>query len=298
MDVVVEPQARRGIDLHCHSTASDGRLTPTQLVEAAAEAGVGMLALTDHDTLDGLAEAQQAALACDITLVTGVEISVRWQQRTLHVVGLDIDVNTAAMRNGLALMQQQRRLRAVAIAAKLERLGLSDALNRASAQASGGQITRTHYARLLVESGMCKTMQQAFKHYLASGKPAYAAAQWVPMAEAVSWIVDAGGSAVLAHPLQYRLGTDARTRLLKDFRQAGGSALEVCSGNSRDADVMLCAADARCHQLLGSVGSDFHGPEQRWLKLGGAPPLPASITPVWTRFATSLKATHEQMNRE
>lgn len=286
MDAVVEPQARCGIDLHCHSTASDGRLTPAQLVEAAADAGVGMLALTDHDTLNGLAEAQQAALPCGITLVPGVEISVRWQQRTLHVVGLDIDVNAPALRAGLTQLQEQRRLRAAATAAKLERLGLADALNRASAQTGGGQITRTHFARLLVESAMCKTMQQAFKRYLAPGKPAYAAAQWVPMAEAIGWIVEAGGYAVLAHPLQYRLSTSARARLLEDFCRADGSALEVCCGNSRDADVMLCAADARRHQLLGSVGSDFHGPEQRWLKLGGAPTLPASVTPVWTRFAT------------
>lgn len=297
MDSVVETLACGGIDLHCHSTASDGRLTPTQLVEAAAAAGVRMLALTDHDTLAGLAEAQQAARACGITLVTGVEISVRWRQRTLHVIGLDIDVETAAMRNGLAQLQEQRRLRAAAIAAKLERLGLADALNRASVQASGGQVTRTHYARLLVESGMCKTIQQAFKHYLGSGQPAYAAAEWVPMAEAIHWIIGAGGSAVLAHPLRYHLGTDARTRLLREFRQAGGRALEVCSGNSRDADIVLCAADARRHQLLGSVGSDFHGPEQRWLKLGAMPPLPASVTPVWTRFASALGVAHEQVIR-
>lgn len=284
MNVTVDSQARRGIDLHSHSTASDGRLTPTQLVEAAAEAGVGMLALTDHDTLDGLAEARQASLACGITLLFGVEISVRWQQRTLHVVGLDIDVQAMALCEGLARLQEQRRQRAAVIAAKLQRLGLADALKRASIQAGGGQITRTHFARLLVEDGICKTQQQAFKQYLASGKQAYAAAQWVPMAEAIRWIVDAGGCAVLAHPLRYRLGSGARARLLEDFREAGGCALEVCCGSSRDADVVLCAAEAGRHQLLGSIGSDFHGPEQRWLKLGGAPPLPTSVTPVWTRF--------------
>lgn len=284
MDLAVD-RPLTGVDLHCHSTASDGRLTPTELVQAAAAAGVGLLALTDHDTVDGLPEATRVAGDCGITLVPGVEISVRWQQRTLHIVGLNVDADAPGLCEGLALLQAQRRHRAEIIGQKLERLGVPADAIRTAAQAHNGQLTRTHFARLLVDTGTCKTLQQAFKRFLGPGKPAYAAAEWVPMVDAISWIVAANGCAVLAHPQQYRLGSDARDRLLTDFRAAGGIALEVCSGNSQAADVTMCAGDAGRHALLGSVGSDFHGPEQRWLRLGGAPPLPASVTPVWTLFA-------------
>lgn len=286
MDAVRQPPTGHGIDLHCHSTASDGRLTPEELVAAAAKEGVRLLALTDHDTMDGLPAAQASAQTCGITLVPGVEISARLNQRTLHIVGLNVNPQTPTLCAGLAELQQQRRQRAQTIAAKLERLGVGDALQRATLLARGGQITRTHFARLLVDAGVCKSLQQTFKRYLGAGKAAYAAAQWVPMAQAIEWIEAAGGIAVLAHPMQYRLSATAHRRMLEGFREAGGRALEVCSGNSQPADVQRCADDARHYGLLGSVGSDFHGPEQYWLRLGGAPPLPDDITPVWSRFST------------
>lgn len=282
------PTAQRaapgGVDLHCHSTASDGSLTPAEVVAMAAASGVRVLALTDHDTLDGVAPAQAAGRLLDVHVIPAIELSVRWGQRPLHLVGLDVDPQAPALLAGVATLQAQRLERAAAIAAKLQRLGLADALPRAVALAGGGQITRTHFARLLVADGLSRDLPRAFKHILAAGRPGYAAADWVPMDQAIDWIRQAGGQAVLAHPLQYRLGSTLRERLLEAFVAAGGNALEVCCGNSDAADVAKLAAAAKRHGLMGSIGSDFHSPQQRWLRLGGVAPLPHGVTAVWERF--------------
>ncbi len=269
------------VDLHCHSTASDGRLTPTALVEAAAAAGVELLALTDHDTVAGIAEAQAAASHCGLRLLPGIELSSTWQKRTLHIVGLGIDPQAPALVAGLSGLQQLRAERATAIAAKIEKLGVKDALQRAAAIAGDGQITRTHFARLLIESGVCKDMKKAFKRYLSSGKPQYVAVQWPAPEDIIAWIHAAGGRAVLAHPLRYDMSAAWRQRMLTAFREAGGDAIEVCCGNSETSDVNTSAAEAVQHGLQGSVGSDFHDPEQRWARLGRIPPLPNNVTPVW-----------------
>lgn len=272
---------RPGIDLHTHSTASDGRLTPAALVNAAADAGVTLLALTDHDTTAGVAEARAAAAARGIRLVPAVEISVTWQRRTLHIVGLAVDTAAEALAAGLALLQDRRRERSAAIAAKLDKLGVANALARAQVQAGGGQITRTHFARLLLEDGRCRTMQQAFKRFLKPGRPGHASTEWAGLEEAVDWIHGAGGLAVLAHPLAYGMTGAWRRRMLAAFTDAGGDALEIGCGNTTPEGVALAADDARRHGLLGSVGSDFHGPEQHWLKLGRPLPLPETVPPVW-----------------
>lgn len=272
------------VDLHCHSTASDGRLTPTALVEAAAVAGVELLALTDHDTVAGIAEAQAAASRCGLRLLPGVELSSTWQKRTLHVVGLGVDPHSPALVVGLAVLQQLRAERAVAIAARIEKLGVKDVLQRASAMAGDGQITRTHFARLLIESGICKDMKKAFKRYLSSGKPQYVVVQWPGLDDIIGWIHAAGGRAVLAHPLRYDMSAAWRQRMLTAFRDAGGDAIEVCCGNSETADINTSAAEAVQHGLHGSIGSDFHDPEQRWARLGRIPPLPATVTPVWANL--------------
>lgn len=272
---------RPGIDLHTHSTASDGRLSPAALVATAAEAGVTLLALTDHDTTAGVAEAADAAGKHGIRLLPAAEISVTWQRRTLHVVGLGVDPNAPALADGLAGLQARRRERTETIGAKLSRLGVADAAARARALAGDGQVTRSHFARLLVEDGRCRDVKQAFKRYLKPGKPGHARVAWAGLDEAIGWIHAAGGVAVLAHPLAYGMTGAWRRRMLTAFTGAGGDALEIGCGNSTPQGVTLAADDARRHGLHGSVGSDFHGPEQHWLKLGRPLPLPADVPAVW-----------------
>ncbi len=269
------------IDLHSHSTASDGHLSPTALVALAASHGVTSLALTDHDTTAGLAEAQQAANEHGMQLINGVEISTSWERRTLHIVGLGIDPDNTALCAGLTGLQQQRHERALRIAEKLEKLGLHNAYERARTSAAGGQVTRTHFARLLVSDALCKDQQQAFKKYLGNGKPAYVSMQWCSLEECISWIHAAGGLAVLAHPMLYPQTAAWRRRMVAAFKEAGGEGLEICCGHSNPDHIRTSTQDALAHNLLGSVGSDFHSPTQRWLKLGRLAPLPATLTPVW-----------------
>lgn len=268
------------VDLHSHSQASDGTLTPAALVEAANAAGVDTLALTDHDTLDGLDQAFAKASELGMRLIPGVEISVTWQKRTLHVVGLNVS-NSSVLSAGLHNLQVQRARRAETIAAKLQPAGLKNALERARHMAAGGQITRTHFARLLVADGLCKNGKQAFKRYLKPGKPGYAKVQWAGLGEAIHWIQAAGGLAVLAHPHGYNMSHAWRQRTVAAFAGAGGDALEICTGTTTPRQVDASAADARQHGLAGSVGSDFHSPEQRWLALGRLAALPADLSPVW-----------------
>jgi predicted metal-dependent phosphoesterase TrpH len=268
------------VDLHCHSTASDGSLPPAELVAAAAEAGVQVLALTDHDTVDGLDEAYAAAQHHALRLVPGTELSVRWAERSLHLVGLDIDPRAPALRAGLDELRTIRAARAEGIAVKLEKLGVRDALARTQALAGDAQPTRTHFARLLVSDGLCRDIERAFNRYLGAGKAAYVGAAWPQLDTAVAWIRSAGGRAVIAHPMRYRFGSQLRGRLYDAFREMGGSAIEVCCGTSSPEDIRRSAAEAVEHGLRGSVGSDFHGGEQPWVRLGRIATLPAGVTPV------------------
>lgn len=272
-------------DLHSHSTASDGRLTPKELLALAAEQGVKTLALTDHDTIAGLAAAEAAAQQHGLQLIRGVELSVSWERRTLHVVGLNIDPDNAELRKGLEYLQTQRTARAQAIAEKLTKLGIEDAWQQVSSAAGDAQVTRTHFARLLVASGIASDLKQAFKRYLGSGKPAYVRADWASLRQAINWIHAAGGLAILAHPMRYPMTARWRERCIAAFKEAGGDGLEVCSGACAAHEVSEAAKLAQRYELLGSIGSDFHGPEQRWLQLGRLAPLPSHLTPVWSRLA-------------
>ncbi|MDD3763991.1 MAG: PHP domain-containing protein [Nevskiales bacterium] len=265
------------IDLHSHSTASDGSLAPAALVAAAAAAGITTLALTDHDTTAGIDTAADAARALGIRLIPGVEISVTWERRTVHVVGLGIDPGAPTLRKGLATLQDHRLRRAETIATGLSRVGLDDALARVGALAGDGQITRSHFAALLVESGLCPDARRAFKRFLAPGKVGHVPSQWVELETAIAWIRDAGGHAVLAHPLKYPLSRSARQRLLRQFRDAGGTGLEVSSGRPQRSEIETAAADALAFSLYGSAGSDFHGDSQPWNTLGHLPPLPDHV---------------------
>lgn len=269
------------IDLHCHSTVSDGTLTPTELVRHAAGLGVGVLALTDHDDVAGLDEARRAAGEAGIALVNGVEISVTWGSRTVHVVGLRIDPAAPALRDGLARIRESRVGRAERIAAELDRAGIHGSLEGACEFAGEGIIGRTHFARFLVSRGHAKDMRTVFRKFLVKGKPGHVTHRWAELGEAVGWIRAAGGIAVLAHPGRYDMGRTTLESLLAEFKEAGGTAMEVISGShSPDMNRHMAEVAAR-HGFLASRGSDYHGPDQSYFGMDKLPPLPLTCTPVW-----------------
>lgn len=269
------------IDLHSHSIVSDGTLTPTELVEHAALRGVRMLALTDHDDVAGLAEAAEAAARLGIEFVNGVEISVSWKRRTLHVVGLNIDPAHPALAAGLAAIRDGRHLRAQGMAAGLQAVGIAGSLEGAYRHARRGIISRSHFARYLVEAGYAKDVAGVFKKYLVKGKPGYFEHQWAALDEAVQWIVDSGGVAVLAHPGRYDLGRTNLLELLAEFRALGGSAIEVVTGSHTPEQYQHFARLAHQFGFLASQGSDYHGPGHAYADMGRLPALPHGCVPVW-----------------
>lgn len=271
-------------DLHCHSTASDGSLNPTELVARAIEQGVNVLALTDHDGTEGIAEAQQAAEGTELTLIAGVEISVTWGGTTIHIVGLNVDVNHPALQNGLATMRDIRVGRAEEIAKRLDKAGISGALEGAKKYASEVMLGRVHFAQFLVEHGHAKDISDVFKRYLVRNKPGYVPGEWASLADAVSWITAAGGQAVIAHPARYKITATKRRRLISDFKGAGGIGFEVVSGRQHPEEVKTMAKLAEQFGLLASCGSDFHTPENSWVELGKLSAFPPSCTPIWTTF--------------
>ena len=268
-------------DLHSHSTASDGTLSPVELVTRAAQQGVDVLALTDHDVTDGLHDALATAATLGITLLPGVEISVTWQAKTIHIVGLGIDHTNTVLQQGLAAMRTFRDWRAEEMGRRLEKRGIENAYVGASAYAKGAILSRTHFARYLVERGYAKDIGQVFKKFLTHGKPGYVAGEWATLSDALHWIHSAGGQAVIAHPARYKLTATRLRQLLSEFKQQGGAAIEVVSGSHSRNDYFAMANYAREFDLLASAGSDYHGPEQVWLELGKLPPLPAGCKPVW-----------------
>lgn len=270
------------IDLHCHTIISDGLLTPTQLVARAAERGVEVLALTDHDDVAGLDEARRAADAKSITFINGVEISVTWRGRTIHIVGLDIDPAYPPLVQGLASIRSGRATRARNIALQLDRYGIHGSLEGAYAHAGDGQlIGRLHFARFLVEEGHVKDIKSVFKKYLVKGKPGYTAHQWATLSDAVGWIRGSGGRAVIAHPARYKLGKNVLNDLLNEFCQLGGSAIEVVTASHNKEEVLLFGHHTQRLGMMASCGSDFHGPDESYYDLGRLPDLPPGCLPVW-----------------
>ena len=270
------------IDLHCHSTVSDGLLTPTQLVERAATRGVSMLALTDHDDLGGLDEARCVANKKNIIFINGVEISVTWRNRTLHIVGLDVDPRHFPLVQGLEAIRSGRVTRASNISAQLDKFGIQGSLEGAYYYAGeGGLIGRTHFARFLAEQGYAKNVKSVFKKYLVKGKPGYVSHQWASLSDAVDWICGSGGRAVIAHPARYKLGKDLLDELLFEFRALGGSAIEVITASHTPEQSLLFAHHANRMGLLASRGSDFHGPGESYFDLGQMPEFPVECMPVW-----------------
>ncbi len=268
-------------DLHCHSTVSDGSLAPEQLVAHAKEQGVDTLALTDHDITAGIVDAELAAAREGLRLIPGVEISVSWLGQTIHILGLGIDPANAELQAGLAGLREFRRQRAEAIAKLLEKKGIKNALAGASAYAEGEIISRTHFARYLLELGLAKDMRDVFKRYLVRGKPGYVAGQWALLEDAVGWIHSAGGQAVVAHPARYKI-TDSKLRqLLQQFKDHGGVGLEVVSSSHSPDERARMARHCTKFDLLASSGSDYHGPSQPWAQLGRCAALPEGCTPIW-----------------
>lgn len=275
----------RRVDLHCHSTVSDGTLTPAGVVARAAAAGVELLALTDHDEVSGLASARAAAEGAGIRLLNGVEVSVTWREQTLHVVGLDVDPECAALRDGLAGLRRGRAERAERMAAGLAAAGIDGALDGAlKFVRNPALVSRTHFARMLVERGTCRDLHAVFRHFLAAGKPGHVVHRWADLTEAVGWIRGAGGVAVLAHPGRYPLSRAALEGLLVEFKAAGGTAIEVVTASHAPDECRRYARLAQEHGLLASIGSDFHDPRESVLDFGALRPLPVGALPLWERM--------------
>jgi 3',5'-nucleoside bisphosphate phosphatase len=272
------------IDLHTHSSCSDGALTPSELVALAADAGVEVLALTDHDTVAGVDEALEAAVRRGIKLVPGVEISASWRAQAVHVLGLWIDPVSPLLCDMLASQAALRRTRMRRICARLDQLRLPGKELLAAVEQHPGLPTRTHLAKALVAGGHVASAEAAFRKYLGKGKAAHIAAEWPALEVVVGWINAAGGVAALAHPARYPISSGARRRLLGDFAAAGGTVLEVVSGGNASQHVDTCAALAGSFGFLGSVGSDFHNPQAAWNPLGRSLKLPDCVTPVWRSF--------------
>ncbi len=273
-------------DLHCHSTASDGTLAPADLVLRAHRNGVDVLALTDHDGTDGLAQAEAAAAHLPLRLLRGVEISVTWCAKSLHIVGLGIDPDEITLAAGLAGVRESRVQRGKHIAAELAKLGIDGSYEAALAYAQNPQtLSRTHFARHLVEKGYARDVKTVFHRYLGEGKPGYVPHQWTSLSQAVSWINAGGGVAVIAHPGRYGLAREQANALLREFRDCGGKGIEILTGSHSAEQSRLYAELSRKIGLAASCGSDFHSPGESRVDLGGLPSLPAELQPIWEFLA-------------
>ncbi|MBF6631914.1 MAG: PHP domain-containing protein [Comamonas sp.] len=269
-------------DLHCHSTFSDGTLTPVQLAERAKGKGTDLWALTDHDEIAGLAQAQAAAHSQGLQFLTGVEISVSFASTTVHIVGLGFDAHHPVLQQGLHGLRNQRGPRAKAMAAQLEAVGIANAYEGALRYVGNPDlISRTHFARFLVESGVCKDTYEVFRHYLVEGKPGYVPQRWASLKEAVQWIRESQGVAVIAHPARYNLSPNEEHALFSSFKDYGGQAVEVVTGSHAPHEYAVYAAVAKSFGLAASRGSDFHSPQESRVDFGALPADPSGLKPVW-----------------
>ncbi|WP_087722929.1 3',5'-nucleoside bisphosphate phosphatase [Pandoraea sp. PE-S2T-3] len=272
-------------DLHCHSKVSDGTLSPSEVAQVAADAGVDLWALTDHDEIGGQREARAAAEALGMRYVSGVEISITWANRTVHIVGLNIDPENAALVAGLAATRGGRADRAKLMSEQLAVAGIPDAYEGALRFVGNPDlISRTHFARYLVEIGKCVSVSDVFSRYLAEGRPGYVPHRWATLQDSVKWIVGAGGIAVVAHPGRYKFTPLEFGALFDQFRELGGEGIEVVTGSHTPDQYREYAEVARQYGFLASRGSDFHGPTESRALLGKLPPLPDDLVPVWSRW--------------
>jgi predicted metal-dependent phosphoesterase TrpH len=277
--------APQNAELHCHSTVSDGLLSPTDLVRRAHANGVDLLALTDHDELGGLAEARDEAERLGMRFVDGVEISVSYCDQTVHIVGLNIDPSSEVLREGLDNVRGGRSGRAQRIGNELSKIGIKGAFEGAAKYADNPElISRAHFARYLVEIGIARDTTAVFDHYLVRGKPGFVDHEWATLADAVNWIHAAGGIAVIAHPGRYRISGAEMTALFEEFVELKGEGVEVVTSAHTPQMRNQFATMARRFNLLASRASDFHGPGESQVDIGKAEPLPPDLTPVWTRL--------------
>ncbi len=269
-------------DLHCHSNVSDGVLAPAAVAAYARKGGVDVWALTDHDEIGGIKTARQAAGELGMRFVAGVEISVTWANETVHIVGLQVDEDNRALIDGLAATRNGRQARAREIAAQLDTAGIPGAYEGALRYVGNPDlISRTHFARFLVEIGACGSTSEVFRKFLTEGKPGYVPHRWATLADAVGWIRGAGGIPVIAHPGRYPFSDTTEGALFDEFRQLGGNAIEVVTGSHTPDQYQTYAELARRYGFLASRGTDFHAPGEARVEFAELPPLPAGLTPVW-----------------
>jgi len=284
------PTCDLNADLHCHSVVSDGTLTPENLAERAFANGVALWALTDHDEIGGQHRARAAAQAVGLPYLTGVEISVTFAGVTVHIVGLGFDVEDERLVRGLSATRGGREARAREMAEGLAAVGIPGAYEGALKYVGNPDlISRTHFARHLVEAGVCEDTQEVFRRFLTEGRPGYVPHRWATLGDAVRWIVDAGGMAVIAHPGRYKFTPNEEYALFSEFIAHGGRGVEVITGSHTAADFIKYADMAVQFGLLASRGSDFHSPAESHVDLGRLPPLPARLTPVWTALAPRVQ---------
>lgn len=272
-------------DLHCHSVVSDGTLTPEALASRAHANGVQTWSLTDHDEIGGQERAKKAAEDLGMQYISGVEISVTWSSQTVHIVGLAIDHTNAALIAGLYQTRNGRTNRAKAIAAQLDQIGIKNAYEGALQFVGNPElISRTHFARFLVDSGVCKDTNEVFANYLIEGKPGFVGHEWANLTDAVNWITQAGGIAVIAHPGRYNYTSLQLDELFSQFKDMGGRGIEVVTGSHTKDEYKTFAKVALQHGFLASRGSDFHSPTESHVDLGTLPDLPSQLQPVWLEF--------------
>ena len=277
-------------DLHCHSVISDGTLTPEELAARAQAHGVQLWSLTDHDVIGGQLRAVQAARALGLRYLTGVEISVTFIGQTVHIVGLGFDAENQALQRGLTQTRGGRGQRAREMSDGLAQVGIHGAYEGAWKFAGNHElISRTHFARFLVESGVCRDTHEVFRKYLTEGKPGYVEHRWASLKDAVSWITQAGGVAVIAHPARYKFSANEEFALFSEFKNHGGQGVEVVTGSHTAAEYLTYADTAREFGLAASRGSDFHSPDESHTELGALPHLPGQLTPVWELLADRIQ---------
>ncbi len=277
-------------DLHCHSVVSDGTLTPEALAERAKTNGVELWALTDHDEMGGQQRAAAAARAQGLQYLTGTEISVTFAGETVHIVGLGFDADNANLLQGLRNTRGGREQRAMQMAESLATVGIQGAFEGALKFVGNPElISRTHFARFLVESGVCRETSEVFRKYLTEGKPGYVPHRWASLRDAVSWITQAHGLAVIAHPGRYKFTPNEEYALFTEFKAHGGRGVEVVTGSHTPQEYVKYAETAREFGLAASRGSDFHSPDESHTDLGALPFLPGELTPIWELLADRIQ---------
>ena len=277
-------------DLHCHSVISDGTLTPEALAERAKTNGVELWALTDHDEIDGLQRAAAAARAQGLRYLTGAEISVTFAGETVHIVGLGFDADNAELKQGLHRTRGGREQRAMDMSQGLAKVGIKGAFEGALKFVGNPElISRTHFARFLVESGVCSETHEVFRKYLTEGKPGFVPHRWASLHDAVTWITQAQGVAVIAHPGRYKFTPNEEYALFTEFKAHGGQGVEVVTGSHTAQEYVKYAETAKEFGLAASRGSDFHSPDESRIDLGTLPFLPGELTPVWELLADRIQ---------